>query len=347
MQAAEFRPAAPSRLADASPPVQEQHMQTNDDAGDQAELASGVLKPSGQGALLIDGRAAADGVLARVAAEAATLQADAGPKPGLAVVIVGEDPASQVYVKAKGRAATACGFHSVQHTLPASTSEAALLALVARLNGDPAIHGILVQLPLPKPIDTTKVIEAIAPEKDVDGFHPVNVGRLAIGDVAHALVPCTPAGSLILLRCAAAGLGISLSGREAVVVGRSNIVGKPMAQLLLGENCTVTIAHSRTADLPATVRRAEIVVAAVGRAEMIAADWLAPSAIVIDVGINRVPGPDGRARLVGDVAFTDAVSKVRAITPVPGGVGPMTIAMLMANTLTAACRFAGRTAPDI
>jgi methylenetetrahydrofolate dehydrogenase (NADP+)/methenyltetrahydrofolate cyclohydrolase len=307
--------------------------------------ASAILKPSPGRALLIDGRAAADGVLAQVAKAAEELAAATGVKPGLAVVLVGEDPASQVYVKSKGKAAEGCGFHSVQHTLPVTTSEADLLALVARLNGDPAIHGILVQLPLPKAIDTTKVIEAVAPGKDVDGFHPINAGRLAIGDSAHALVPCTPAGSLLLLKKAAAALGFELAGREAVVVGRSNIVGKPMAQLLLGEHCTVTIAHSRTDDLPAVVRRGDIVVAAVGRAEMVRGDWLKPGAIVVDVGINRVAGPPGgKSRLVGDVDFAGAIGHVGAITPVPGGVGPMTIAMLMANTLTAACRALGRPA---
>ncbi|HEY8580546.1 MAG TPA: bifunctional methylenetetrahydrofolate dehydrogenase/methenyltetrahydrofolate cyclohydrolase FolD [Beijerinckiaceae bacterium] len=294
-------------------------------------------------AVLIDGKA----VSARVLDEVGKAAAAAGVKPGLAVVLVGEDPASQVYVRSKGRAAEACGFHSVQHTLDAATSEADLIALVERLNRDPAIHGILVQLPLPGHIDSTRVLETISPAKDVDGFHPVNAGLLAIGDASRALVPCTPAGSMILLKEAAATLGVSLSGLDAVVVGRSNIVGKPMAQLLLAENCTVTIAHSRTRDLAAVVGRADIVVAAVGRPEMVQGAWIKPGAIVIDVGINRVPGEGldkagkPKTRLVGDVAFDATRARAGAITPVPGGVGPMTIAMLMKNTLTAAQR-AGR-----
>jgi methylenetetrahydrofolate dehydrogenase (NADP+)/methenyltetrahydrofolate cyclohydrolase len=293
-------------------------------------------------AFLIDGKAVSAKVLAEVAAASQAL--GAAHKPGLAVVLVGEDPASQVYVGAKGKAAASCGFHSVQHTLPATTSEADLMALVRQLNADPAIHGILVQLPLPAHIDSAKVLEAIAPEKDVDGFHPVNAGLLAIGETQRALVPCTPAGSLILLDHAAQALGRKLDGLDAVVVGRSNIVGKPMAHLLLGRNLTVTIAHSRTRDLAETVRRADVVVAAVGRPEMIQGDWIKPGAIVIDVGINRVPGEGldkngkPRTRLVGDVAFEAARLRAGAITPVPGGVGPMTIAMLMKNTLTAAQR---------
>ncbi len=264
--------------------------------------------------------------------------------PGLAVVLVGSDPASEVYVAAKGRKAEELGFRSVQHTLPATTGEAELLALVEALNRDPAIHGILVQFPLPGHLDQTKVVEAIAPAKDVDGLHPINVGRLACG-IAGAMVPCTPAGCLILIR---RELPEGLAGRRAVVIGRSTLVGKPMAQLLLGENCTVTIAHSRTRDLPAVVREAEIVVAAVGRAEMVRGSWLRPGAIVIDVGTSRAPAPEkgeGKTRLTGDVAFAEAVLVAGAITPVPGGVGPMTIAMLMANTLIAACRSAGRPAP--
>ena len=305
-----------------------------------------ILKPSGERALIIDGKAVAAGVTARVAEQAAALTAR-GVKPGLAVVIVGEDPASQVYVRNKSRTAEACGFHSVQHSLPATTSEADLLALVAALNADAAIHGILVQLPLPGHIDSTRVLETIRPDKDVDGFHPVNVGLLAVGDRARALVPCTPAGSMILLEQAASALGLKLAGLEAVVVGRSNIVGKPMAQLLLGESCTVTIAHSRTRDLAEVVGRADVLVAAVGRPEMIRGEWIKPGALVIDVGINRVPaeGLDAKGqlktRLVGDVADTGALGRAGAITPVPGGVGPMTIAMLMANTLTAAERLAG------
>ena len=305
-----------------------------------------ILKPSGERALIIDGKAVAAGVTARVAEQAAAWTAR-GVKPGLAVVIVGEDPASQVYVRNKSRTAEACGFHSVQHSLPATTSEADLLALVAALNADAAIHGILVQLPLPGHIDSTRVLETIRPDKDVDGFHPVNVGLLAVGDRARALVPCTPAGSMILLEQAASALGLKLAGLEAVVVGRSNIVGKPMAQLLLGESCTVTIAHSRTRDLAEVVGRADVLVAAVGRPEMIRGEWIKPGALVIDVGINRVPaeGLDAKGqlktRLVGDVDYKGALGRAGAITPVPGGVGPMTIAMLMANTLTAAERLAG------
>lgn len=312
-----------------------------------AEVGNPGLNRAANGkVLLIDGKAVSQTVLAEVAAGAAPLIA-AGTRPGLAVVLVGEDPASQVYVKSKGRAAAACGFHSLQHTLGADTTEADLLALIARLNADPTIHGILVQLPLPPHIGAARVLEAVSPEKDVDGFHPVNAGLLAIGDLKRALVPCTPAGSMLLLERAAQALGIRLAGREAVVVGRSNIVGKPMAQLLLAANCTVTIAHSRTVDLAAAVGRAEILVAAVGRAEMIAGAWIRPGAIVIDVGINRVPGEGldaaGRpkTRLVGDVAFAGAVERAAAITPVPGGVGPMTIAMLMSNTLAAARRGRG------
>ncbi len=297
-------------------------------------------------AFLIDGKAVSARVLEEVAAAARDL-ATRGVRPGLAVVLVGEDPASQVYVRAKGRAAESCGFHSVQHTLDVATSEADLIALVEQLNADPAIHGILVQLPLPGHIDSSRVLETIVPAKDVDGFHPVNAGLLAIGDTRRALVPCTPAGSMILLHEAARTLGVKLAGLDAVVVGRSNIVGKPMAQLLLAESCTVTIAHSRTRDLPAVVGRADIVVAAVGRPEMIEGGWIKPGAIVIDVGINRVPGEGldkagkPKTRLVGDVAFEAARQRAGAITPVPGGVGPMTIAMLMKNTLTAAQRMTG------
>ena len=288
----------------------------------------------------IDGRAVAAEVTGRVAAEARRLKAEHGVVPGLAVVLVGNDPASEVYVAGKGRKAEEVGFFSIQHTLPAATSEADLLALVARLNGDARIHGILVQFPLPAHLDKTKVIEAIHPDKDVDGLNPVNVGRLASG-IGGATVPCTPAGCLILIRRA---LGGKLAGRRAVVVGRSNLVGKPMAQLLLNENCTVTVAHSKTADLAGTVRAAEIVVAAIGRPEMVRGDWIAPGAVVIDVGMNRIAAPErgeGKTRLVGDVAFAEAAAIAAAITPVPGGVGPMTIAMLMANTLAAASRSAG------
>ena len=292
------------------------------------------------GGLVIDGKLVSQSVLAEVAASVKAL----GLKPGLAVVLVGEDPASQVYVKSKGKAAESCGFHSVQHTLPATTSQVDLIALVEQLNRDAAIHGILVQLPLPKHIDSTLVLETISPAKDVDGFHPVNAGLLAIGDIDRALVPCTPAGSLILIERAAKALGVELAGREAVVVGRSNIVGKPMAQLLLSKNCTVTIAHSRTHDLREVVGRAEVLVAAVGRPEMIPGEWVRKDAIVIDVGINRVAGEGvdangkPKTKLVGDVAYAAAAARAAAITPVPGGVGPMTIALLMKNTLTAASR---------
>jgi methylenetetrahydrofolate dehydrogenase (NADP+) / methenyltetrahydrofolate cyclohydrolase len=307
--------------------------------------ADGILRPSGERALLIEGRAAADRLLEKVRSEAETLLRR-GIKPGLATVLVGDDPASRVYVGSKGRAARACGFHSVQHDLAASTSEADLLALVRQLNADAATHGILVQLPLPKAIAATRVIEVIAPEKDVDGFSPVNAGRIAIGETERAFVPCTPAGALLLIEEAAKALGRKLQAADALIVGRSNIVGKPMAQLLLQADATVTIAHSRSADVPALVGRADILVAAVGRPEMIRGDWVKPGAIVIDVGINRVPrdtapGEPPKTRLVGDVGFSEAVKRAGAITPVPGGVGPMTIAMLMANTLTAAKRLAG------
>ncbi len=305
------------------------------------EIESLGLRAAAPGCgLVIDGKLVSQSVLAEVAAHVKAL----GLKPGLAVVLVGEDPASQVYVKSKGKAAESCGFHSVQHTLPATTSQADLIALVEQLNRDPAIHGILVQLPLPKHIDSTLVLETISPSKDVDGFHPVNAGLLAIGDIDRALVPCTPAGSLILIERAAKALGLDLAGREAVVVGRSNIVGKPMAQLLLSKNCTVTIAHSRTHDLREVVGRAEILVAAVGRPEMIPGEWVRKDAIVIDVGINRVAGEGvdangkPKSKLVGDVAYATAAARAAAITPVPGGVGPMTIALLMKNTLTAAIR---------
>jgi methylenetetrahydrofolate dehydrogenase (NADP+)/methenyltetrahydrofolate cyclohydrolase len=293
-------------------------------------------------AKLIDGKKIAAAVIERVKEARDRLLSELAVKPGLAVVLVGEDAASAVYVRNKSRMAAECGFHSEQHSLAAATSEAELLALVERLNSDPAIHGILVQLPLPKHIDETKVLLAIDPEKDVDGFHPINVGRLAAGARDRALVPCTPAGCVVLLKHA---LGADLSGKEAVVVGRSNIVGKPVAQLLLQENCTVTICHSRTRDLPAVCRRGDILVAAVGRAEMVKGDWVRPGACVIDVGINRIADPakgQGKARLVGDVDFAGAARAAGAITPVPGGVGPMTIAMLMANTVIAAARAAGR-----
>jgi methylenetetrahydrofolate dehydrogenase (NADP+)/methenyltetrahydrofolate cyclohydrolase len=292
-------------------------------------------------ALIIDGKAIAADVLASVKAQAGTLLAQRGVTPGLAVVLVGEDPASQVYVASKSKRAKESGFHSVQHTLPVDTPQAELLALVAALNADPAIHGILVQLPLPAHIDAGAVIQAIDPDKDIDGFTFVNVGRLGTGETGSAFVPCTPAGAMLLIERAC---GRDLAGLNAVVVGRSNIVGKPMASLLLAANATVTIAHSRTKDLPALCRTADILVAAVGRPEMIRGDWVKEGATVIDVGINRIPAPEkgeGKTRLVGDVAFAESAERAGAITPVPGGVGPMTIAMLMANTLVAACRAAG------
>ena len=283
-------------------------------------------------ATIIDGRAAAAALRGEIAGEVARFTAATGRKPGLAVVLVGEDPASSVYIRSKGKATTDAGMASFEHRLPATTSQDELLALVDRLNADLAVDGILVQLPLPPQIDADRVITRIDPDKDVDGFHPVNAGRLAIG--LDGFVPCTPDGCLKLLR---ATLG-SLSGKEAVVIGRSNIVGKPMALLLLGESCTVTIAHSRTRDLEAVVRRADIVVAAVGRAEMVKGEWLKPGATVIDVGINRVEGQDGKTKLVGDVDFASASAVAGAITPVPGGVGPMTIACLIRNTLVSAAR---------
>jgi methylenetetrahydrofolate dehydrogenase (NADP+)/methenyltetrahydrofolate cyclohydrolase len=294
---------------------------------------------------IIDGTAVAADVTAKVKEATAALKRDAGVTPGLAVVIVGEDPASQVYVASKGRTAKECGFHSVQHTLKADTSQADLLSLIAQLNADKAIHGILVQLPLPKHIDEGAVIQAVSPDKDVDGFHFINVGKLGTGETATAFVPCTPAGSMLLIERVR---GRDLSGLSAVVIGRSNIVGKPMASLLLAANATVTIAHSRTKDLPAVARAADILVAAVGRPEMIKGDWVKPGATVIDVGINRIPAPEkgeGKTRIVGDVDYAGASKVAGAITPVPGGVGPMTIAMLMAATVSSAYRSAGRPAP--
>ncbi|MBB4041238.1 methylenetetrahydrofolate dehydrogenase (NADP+)/methenyltetrahydrofolate cyclohydrolase [Microvirga flocculans] len=294
-------------------------------------------------ATIIDGKAYAQGLRARIAAAVGTL-AGQGVTPGLAVVIVGEDPASQLYVKNKARQTVEVGMRSFEHTLPASTSEAELLALVATLNADPAVDGILVQLPLPKQIDAQKVIEAIDPAKDVDGFHPINAGRLMTG--VPGLVSCTPLGCLLL----AQSVRRDLSGLNAVVVGRSNIVGKPMAQLLIAQSCTVTVAHSRTRDLPAVCRNADLLVAAVGRPEMVRGDWIKPGAIVIDVGINRVPNPaagEGKTRVVGDVAYAEAVKVASAITPVPGGVGPMTIACLLRNTLEAACLRRGLTMPQV
>ena len=281
---------------------------------------------------IIDGKAFAAGFRARIATVVATFASKAGRVPGLAVVLVGEDPASQVYVRAKHKATIEAGMESFEHRLSTETTQDDLLALVSQLNGDPAVDGILVQLPLPKHIDENAVIAAIDPNKDVDGFHPVNAGRLATG--LEGFVPCTPLGCLMLLKDR---LG-DLSGLNAVVIGRSNIVGKPMAQLLLGESCTVTVAHSRTRDLPDVVRGADIVVAAVGRPEMVKGDWLKAGAAVIDVGINRIAGEAGKSRLVGDVDFASAADVAGAITPVPGGVGPMTIAVLLRNTLVAAHR---------
>lgn len=290
-------------------------------------------------ALIIDGKQIAADLRGRVARAVAEIEKSHGVTPGLAVVLVGDDPASQVYVRSKGKHTEEAGMRSFQHRLPADTGEDELLALVRRLNDDPAVDGILVQLPLPAHINAAKVIETIAPAKDVDGFHPLNVGRLAAGE--RALVPCTPLGCLILAKTVAP----KLSGMEAVVVGRSNIVGKPVAQLLLKEDCTVTIAHSRTRDLPAVVRRADLVVAAVGRARMIKGDWIKPGAIVIDVGINRIPAEDGKTKLVGDVDFDDARRTAGHITPVPGGVGLMTVACLLRNTVEAACTRRGLPVP--
>ena len=289
-------------------------------------------------AKVIDGKAFAAGVRAQVAAHVARLKEEQGITPGLAVVLVGEDPASQVYVRNKGTQTVECGMASFEHKLPAETSEAELLALIAKLNADPAVHGILVQLPLPKHLDSDLVINAIEPSKDVDGFHISNVGLLGTGQ--KSMVPCTPLGCLMMLRDHHG----SLAGLNAVVVGRSNIVGKPMAQLLLGDSCTVTIAHSRTKDLAAVCRGADILVAAVGRPEMIPGDWVKPGATVIDVGINRIER-DGKTKLVGDVHYASAAAVAGAITPVPGGVGPMTIACLLANTLTACCRANGLPEP--
>jgi len=288
-------------------------------------------------ARIIDGKAAAAALRARVAAEVAKFRVATGRAPGLAVVLVGEDPASAVYVRNKGRATVEAGMESFEHRLSADIGEGELLDLVDRLNAEPAVDGILVQLPLPDHIDANKVLTQIDPDKDVDGFHPINVGRLVTG--LDGFVPCTPLGCLKLLR---AELG-DLKGKDAVVIGRSNIVGKPMAMLLLGDHCTVTIAHSRTRDLPDVVRRADIVVAAVGRPDMVKADWLKPGATVIDVGINRIAGEGGNSHLTGDVDFESARQVAGAITPVPGGVGPMTIACLIRNTMVSAARRDGFT----
>jgi methylenetetrahydrofolate dehydrogenase (NADP+)/methenyltetrahydrofolate cyclohydrolase len=296
---------------------------------------------SADGAKILDGRALAARVTDRIGEETVRLKQETHIVPGLAVVLVGDDPASQVYVGAKARKAEELGFHSVQHTLPETTSEADLLTLVNRFNRDPQIHGILVQFPLPAGLDRSRVIMAIDPQKDVDGLHPVNAGRLMTG-IGTPIVPCTPAGCMLLIREAR---GDDLAGLSAVVIGRSTLVGKPAAQLLLNRNCTVTIAHSRTRDLPSVVRSADIVVAAIGRPEMVRGDWIRPGATVIDVGMNRIPAPErgeGKTRLAGDVAYAEAAAIAGAITPVPGGVGPMTIAMLMANTLSAVSQSLGR-----
>jgi methylenetetrahydrofolate dehydrogenase (NADP+)/methenyltetrahydrofolate cyclohydrolase len=292
-------------------------------------------------ARIIDGKAIAAELRAAVAAEVQRLTREHGLEPGLAVVLVGENPASAVYVRAKGKQTVEAGMHSFDHRLPESASQDEVLALVEKLNADPAVHGILVQLPLPQQIDSQKVLAAIDPAKDVDGFHPVNAGRLATG--LPALTPCTPLGCILLAKT----VHRSLDGMEAVVVGRSNIVGKPLMQLLLSENATVTVAHSKTRDLPAVTRRADIVFAAVGRPEMVRGDWIRPGATVIDVGINRITGAGGKNKIVGDVAFAEAVEIAGAITPAPGGVGPMTIACLLVNTVRAACAIRGLPAPAV
>jgi len=293
------------------------------------------------GAQIIDGKKIAADVRAEVAAEVARLMKDHSIKPGLAVVLVGEDPASKVYVANKAKQTVEVGMNSWEHRLPAETSEADLLALVEKLNNDPACHGILVQLPLPKHINSEKVLNSLNPDKDVDGFHPVNVGRLWVGE--RALVPCTPTGSVILAK----SVRPSLSGLDAVVIGRSNIVGKPVAALLLRENCTVTVAHSRTKNIEDIVKCADLVIAAVGIPEMVKGSWIRPGATVIDVGINRVPAENGKTKLVGDVAYEECAKVAGAITPVPGGVGQMTVACLLVNTLRAACAIRGLAKPGV
>ena len=292
-------------------------------------------------AKIIDGKTIAAELRARIAGEVSRLKSAHGVTPGLAVVLVGADPASEVYVRNKSKAVTEAGMNPVDRHLPETVSEIELLALIAALNADPKVNGILVQLPLPKHIDAQKVIHAIAPEKDVDGFHPLNVGRHALG--APGLVPCTPLGCVILAKT----VKPSLEGLEAVVIGRSNIVGKPVAQLLLSENATVTIAHSKTRDLPAVCRRADVLIAAIGKPEFVRGNWIKPGAIVIDVGINRVAGEGGKSKIVGDVAYAEASAVAGAITPVPGGVGPMTIACLLLNTLRATCAHNNLPAPEV
>ncbi|MDF1686580.1 MAG: bifunctional methylenetetrahydrofolate dehydrogenase/methenyltetrahydrofolate cyclohydrolase FolD [Parvibaculaceae bacterium] len=292
----------------------------------------------------IDGKLFAAGLRERVGREVARLAQDHSIVPGLAVVLVGEDPASQVYVRNKGIQTKEAGMTSFEYKLPADTSEEDLLAKVRELNADPAVHGILVQFPVPDHISQQRVIDTISPDKDVDGLHPINAGRLASG--LEGMVPCTPFGCLLLARDATGG---DLSGKHAVVIGRSNLVGKPIAQLLLNENCTVTIAHSRTDDIAAVARQADVLVAAVGRPQMVKRDWVKPGAVVLDVGINRIPAPEkgeGKMRLVGDVDYKDVIDVVGKITPVPGGVGPMTIACLLRNTVVAACRLHGITPPE-
>ncbi|WP_421594313.1 bifunctional methylenetetrahydrofolate dehydrogenase/methenyltetrahydrofolate cyclohydrolase FolD [Shinella sp. M27] len=291
---------------------------------------------------IIDGKQVAASVIDAVKAATVILENEAGVKPGLAVVIVGDDPASHAYVGAKSRMSKECGFNSIQHTLPEQTTQEELAALVETLNADETIHGILVQLPLPKHLNSDPIIQSIKPEKDVDGLHVVNAGKVATGDLDGGLVSCTPAGAMVFVRRTH---GEDLSGLNAVVIGRSNLFGKPMSALLLAANATVTTAHSRTKDLAGVCRNADILVAAVGRPEMVKADWVKPGATVIDVGINRITKAEGKTRLVGDVAFEEAAKVAGVITPVPGGVGPMTIAMLMANTVIAAYRKAGRTPP--
>jgi methylenetetrahydrofolate dehydrogenase (NADP+)/methenyltetrahydrofolate cyclohydrolase len=290
---------------------------------------------------IIDGKAIAADLRARVAGEVARVKRDHGLTPGLAVVLVGNDPASEVYVRSKHRETQAAGMASFDHKLPADVAQGDLLALIARLNNDPAVHGILVQLPLPKSLHTETVINAIDPAKDVDGLHPSNAGRLAGGFAA--LAPCTPLGCIILTK----SVHSSLEGMDAIVIGRSNLVGRPLLQLLLNENATVTIAHSRSRDLPKLCARADLVYAAVGRTEIVRGDWIKPGATVIDVGINRLPAVDGKARLVGDVAFSEVSHVAGAITPVPGGVGQMTVACLLVNTLRAACALAGLPKPGV
>ena len=305
--------------------------------------AANFLRPSHKRALIIDGKIAAAAMIADIKRDAAAMIA-AGVRPGLATVLVGDDPASAVYVRSKGKLARECGFHSVQHDLAADISEQTLIDLIDRLNADPAIHGILVQMPLPNHIDALRVLRRVDPAKDIDGFHPLNAGLLAIGDAKDAFIPCTPAGCMIMAHAAASALGRAVAGSETVVLGRSNIVGKPVAQLLLAADATVTIAHSKARDLPGVIARADILIAAVGRAELVRGEWLKPGAIVIDVGINRVTDAAGKTKLVGDVAYEEALDTAGAITPVPGGVGQLTVPGLMANTLRAAKRLQSRAA---